>query len=169
MLAERIVDLTPLQRKFLLLRAVGFDKASAMEQCEVKKGQPIKQGTYNKWLTYENFIEAYRFIRSGELTAEDKREAIKLLRRDNQLSAVLLEEEVITQIRAEIVSGNYVLLKTALAKEVYQKLIGDLDVPTVKHERATWEQNILALVNPPKQLEEANAPTDYIEAEFREA
>lgn len=155
MLKEEIRTVIGNRRKFILLRIADIDPETARRLCNIKKG------TYNSWLQDSKFVAIYR--RRDEFSAQYKQEAIQLLRRDNQLSAVLLEGKIIAQMKEELESGDYLLLRTNLAREVYSKLIADLDYqPQVQN--LTWEQRVQQLFvgeNKP-QLEEGGV----IEGEF---
>lgn len=132
-LKDEVKAITGNKRKFLLLRIVDMDTQTARQVVG------ITQGTYNSWLTDPEFRDLYR--RRDEFSGEYKQEAIQLLRRDNQLAAVLLESKLINKMKGEIESGEYELIRTNLAKEVYSKLITDLDVvPAVQIK--SWQQRI---------------------------
>ena len=141
-LKDEVKAVTGSRRKFLLLRIADIDTDVAMKLCGVRKG------VYNNWIkrtrnTDNKFLELYG--RRSELACEYKQEAIQLLRRGNQLAAVLLEERILERMREEIESGEYSLLRTNLAKEVYTKLIGDLDYqPQIMP--LTWQQRISQLI-----------------------
>ena len=137
MLRDEIKAITGNKRRFLLLRIVDIDTQPARQIVG------ITQGTYNTWLQNPEFVALYR--RRDEFSGEYKQEAIQLLRRDNQLAAVLLESKLINKMKDEIETGEYELIRTNLAKEVYSKLITDLDVvPQIKS--VTWQQRIGQLV-----------------------
>lgn len=117
----------------MLLRVIDVGTEEARRLCG------ITRGTYNTWLHNDTFVELYR--KRADLAVEYKQEALRLLRRDNQLEAVLLEETIISKMKEEIKSGEYDLIRTNLAREVYSKLINDLDYqPQVAN--LTWEQRI---------------------------
>ncbi|MDX9803696.1 MAG: hypothetical protein RBS96_06695 [Dehalococcoidales bacterium] len=142
MLKDIIKGTLPDQRRFLLCRIGGLDVTTA------KKNVGIPEGTYNRWTGQERFKSIYRQL--PELQEKYKLEAINLLRRDNQMSAVLLEAEIIQKLREEVDSGELVLAKTNLGREVYSKLMNDLDnQPKVVSN--TWEQRILAIQGSPIQ------------------
>lgn len=108
----------------------------------------VVRGTYNSWCQNNQFVEIYRQCRDN--AADWKQEAIQLLRRDNQLDAVLMEAKVITRMKEELDSGEYQLIRSHLAREVYGKLITDLDAqPDIA---LTWEQRILNLGVNPNQI-----------------
>lgn len=136
-LRDEIKAITGNKRRFLLLRIVDIDTQPARQIVG------ITQGTYNTWLQNPDFVALYR--RREEFSGEYKQEAIQLLRRDNQLAAVLLESKLINKMKDEIDSGEYELIRTNLAKEVYSKLITDLDVvPQITS--LTWQQRIGQMV-----------------------
>ena len=114
----------------------------------------------------QEFVALYR--RRDEFNAAYKDEAIRLLRRDNQLEAVLLEGKILTKIKEELENSTYNLVRTQLAREVYTKLIGDLDVAP-QSPLMTWEQNILNMQTV-KAVEGSEAPKqlEAIDAEFKE-
>ncbi|GAH14617.1 unnamed protein product, partial [marine sediment metagenome] len=123
----------------------------------------VKRGTYNTWCQNPDFVALYR--RRDEFEGEYKQEAIQLLRRDNQLAAVLLESKILAKMKEEILSGELSLTRTNLAKEVYSKLINDLDYqPPIKN--LTFEQRVLNLETeePIKELSAGGV----IEGEFTE-
>jgi hypothetical protein len=141
-LKEELADCTSKQRRFLLLRISGVDPEVA------RKLSDIRVGTTNTWLHQPPFIALHRRI--SEFAASSKEEAIKYLRRENQLAAVLLEERLIQKMKEEVESGDYNLLRTNLAREVYTKLISDLDAPP-PNTAVTWEQRVQNLFMPANQ------------------
>lgn len=146
-LRDEIKPLTGNKRKFFLLRIVDMDVNTALTLCGVKRG------TYNTWLQGSVFVGLYR--QRDSFSGEHKQEAIQLLRRDNQLAAVLLESNILAKMKEEIASGELSLVKTNLAREVYSKLITDLDIqPQVKS--LTWNERVLNLTTrePVPQIEE---------------
>ena len=154
-LRDEIRDITGKKRKFLLLRIADVETATAKSLADVS------EGTYNNWVgdTEGSFSSLYR--RRDELCADYKHEAIQLLRRDNQLHAVLLEEEIIKRMRYEIANDDYVLIRTNLARDVYAKLVNDLDWQP-QAVALTWEQRLQNILvtggsNAQPTLPEANA------------
>lgn len=110
-----------------------MDKQTALKLCKVKPT------TYNTWLKNEEFVSLHQ--RRDEFSGEYKLEAIQLLRRDNQLAAVLLEGKIVAKMQRELDTGKLSLVKTNLAREVYSKLMSDLDYqPQVQ--KLTWQQRI---------------------------
>ncbi len=133
-LKEEMKTISGRKRRFLLLRIIDVSVDESRKLCGIKKG------TYNTWLHNDDFKAVYQ--RRAELATEYKQEALQLMRRDNQLQAVLLEEKIIAEMRKEIEGdGDYKLLKTHLAREVYSKLINDLDYQPA-NVSLTWEQRI---------------------------
>ena len=143
-LNEELKGIIGRRRKFLLLRIADIDLETARKLCKV----PV--GTYNSWIKDENFRELYR--RRDEFSVSYKIEAIQLLRRTNQLNAVLMEEKVIAKMKEEIESGNYDLIRTNLARAVYDKLMSDLDYRP-ESLALTWEQRVAQLVTALPQQE----------------
>ena len=137
MLKDELKEFTGNKRKFLLLRIAGMSRKVSWELCGIQKG------TYNTWLQKDSFINTHQRIE--ELAQEYKQEAIQLLRRDNQLSAILLEKSIIEKLRTEIADENYVLVKTHLAREVYSRLLNDLDSQP-EEKKATWEDFIQGFI-----------------------
>lgn len=149
MLKDEIKAIIGNRRRFLLLRVADVDVETARKLCNVKKG------TYNSWLRDGIFVELYR--RREEFSSEYKQEAIQLLRRNNQLNAVLLEEMILHKMKLEVETGEYSLIRTLLARDVYNKLIADLDItPQVMIQ--TWEQRIAGLFLPKPEQEVMDAP-----------
>ncbi len=147
-LREKIKGLSGNKRRFLLLRTADIDTKAALKLIGVVRG------TYNSWLQGEEFVTLYREVR--KLTDEYKQEAIQLLRRDNQLEAVLLEGKIIAEMKQELKDRKYDLIRTNLAKEVYTRLLSDLDkTPTTP--LISWEQRIANIfTNPPEQIVEGS-------------
>jgi len=156
MLKEEIKALGGKRRRFLLLRIADVETNLARNLCG------ITVGTYNTWLQSPEFVSLYR--RRGELAAEYKQEAIQLMRRENQLAAILLEEKIIQKMKEEIESGVYELIKTNLAREVYSKLIADLDIVPKVHV-LSWEQRVQSLLG---SQQERITEGEVIEGEFTE-
>ena len=141
------------KRRFLLLRITDVDTQEAMKLCGVNKT------TYDSWCKDKRFVTVYR--RREEFSSSSKTEAYKLLRRSNQLQAILLEEKIIKKLAEEIDSGELNLCKSFLGRDVYSKLVSELDhQPQIAS--LTWNQRILSL-----QGEEPKAlPDNVIEGEI---
>tara|TARA_Y100000310_G_scaffold16579_2_gene16538 strand:- start:6131 stop:6727 length:597 start_codon:yes stop_codon:yes gene_type:complete len=139
-------------RKFILIRIAGLD---VEESC---KYLGVTRAAYNKWFSRApKFISANRRIE--ELRIDYRQEAVRLLRRDNQLAAVKLEAEVIDQMRNEIKNREYELVKTNLGREVYSKLMAALDVvpaATVNSGDTIIDKLAFVLGNPQNQQLEAS-------------
>ncbi len=123
-LKDELKPFTGKKRRFMLMRVAEIEAEVARKMCDI----PL--GTYHGWLNSEDFAVMYR--RVEEFTIEYKSEAIQMLRRDNQLSAVILEEQIINKMREEVTTGEYNLLRTNLARDVYTRLMGDLDAAAIK-------------------------------------
>ena len=136
MLRDEIRPLTGNRRRFFLLRIVDMDKKTALNLCN------IKNGTYNTWCQDSEFVALYR--RRDEFSADFKQEAIQLLRRDNQLAAVMLETKIVAKMQEEVDSGIYELMRTNIAKSVYERLIADLDV-VPKVQSLTWQDKVIQI------------------------
>jgi hypothetical protein len=145
-LKDELKGLSGNRRRFLLLRIADMDTKTALKLCGVVRG------TYNTWLQNREFVEIYR--RRTEFASEHKQEAIQLLRRENQLEAVLLEGKIVAKMKEELQSGSYNLIRSRLACDVYSKLISDLDYqPEVL--ALTWEQRLQQIFGAtPQQLTE---------------
>jgi len=153
-LRDEVKILSGNKRKFFLLRVADMDTESARKLAGVKKG------TYHTWLQNPDFVALYR--RRSEFNAEYKQEAIQLLRRDNQLDAVLLEGQIVTKMKDELNSGEYAILKTNLAREVYGKLISDLDI-VPQTPGLTWVDRIAVLMRTAEQIPQG----DVIDGDFK--
>jgi len=153
MLKEKLKGLSTPQKKFLLLRITGLDPDTA------RKMSNVKISRYNAWTSQDKFKEIYRSL--DELVADSKEEAMSLLRRENQLAAIMLEEEVIQRLREEVAAGEYTLAKTNLGREVYSKLMSDLDYQP-KAVGLTWEERIIQLSQAPLQLQTQEEVIDGI-------
>lgn len=125
----------------------------------------ITRGTYNSWFKDENFALVYHELPT--LIQDNRQEAVQMLRKQNQLEAVLLEGRIITKLKEELDSGEYILARTNLGREVYSKLVADLDAPATKSVSGTWVQRIGSLQQffprPQDQVEGG-----VIDAEFKE-
>ena len=156
-LREELKPLTGNKRKFQLLRIVDMGVDTALSIVGVQRG------TYNSWCQNDIFVALYR--RRDEFSGSFKQEAIQLLRRDNQLAAVLLESKILARMKEEIASGELSLVKTNLAREVYSKLMTELDVQP-KVQNLTWQQRIdqLNVGTEPSQITEG----ETVDAEFTE-
>lgn len=160
-LKDEVKSIIGNRRRFLLLRICDIDTETARKLCNIKKG------TYNSWLQDEKFVALYR--RRDEFSGESKQEAIRLLRRDNQLNAVLLEEKILLKMKAEIESGEYSLIRTNLARDVYSKLISDLDYQP-QALSLSWEQRLGQLFLPQQeQVQEQLEGAKIIEGQLIEA
>ncbi len=151
-LKEELKGVIGTKRRFLLLRICDIDPITA------RKMVNVALGTYNTWCNTDTVFVGLQ-QRREELALEYKKEAITLLRRDNQLAAVLLEEQIISKMKAEIESGNYELLKLPIAKEVYSKLMNQPNSTPTSLAVINWEQRWQQLV----QQGEPSKPVQVIE------
>jgi hypothetical protein len=162
-------------RIFLLLRISGLSRTETLHIGN------IPEPTYDSWLKNPVFRDFNRRVDS--MTAEYQRQAILLLRRNNQLKAVLFEGKVLDKMEEEIKNGKYHIIKTEIGKIVYSKLLSELDfTPATNEIKMTWEQKINNIVTQgevAKKLTEVatmmtpveldDPPTKYItEGEVRE-
>jgi len=131
-LRDEIRELHGNRRKFVLLRLADMDTGMA------RKLVGIAAGTYNSWFRDTVFTSVYS--RLQELS-EYKQEAIQLLRRDNQLEAVLLESKILARLKEELDTKEYNLIRSNMAREVYIRLMGELDA-TPQTQVLSWEQRI---------------------------
>jgi hypothetical protein len=133
-LVEVIKNLSEHQKQYIIRRVAGLDTKATRELIG------IAVGTYNTWFHNEAFAAVHRQLR--ELSSQHKLEAIQILRRDNQLEAVILEGKIITRMKEEIDSGEYAFVRTNLAREVYSKLIADLDKAPAGIQVLSWQQRV---------------------------
>jgi len=147
-LNDVIKPITGNKRTFILMRIAGLDANLAMGLVGVNRG------TYNSWFKNEQFSTLYSQITN--LIVAHRDEAMQLLRRNNQLEAVLLEGKMLKRIKEEIESGQLSFTKTHLAREVYSKLMSDLDRVPEGIKVQSWNQKILALVSDQPRLEAVN-------------
>lgn len=155
-LAEVVKPLSGNKRQFVLLKVSGLDSSVAMAMVGVNRG------TYNSWFKNETFNAIYKLV--PDLIVAHRDEALQLLRRGNQLEAVILEGKMIRRLADEIDSGQLVLARTHLGREVYSKLMSDLDKVPQSVRVETWDQKVLALINNPQgQLQEG-----HVDGEFKE-
>lgn len=146
-LIEIIKDLSDNQRQYILRRVAGINAKTSRELVGITKG------TYNTWFHNETFTIVHSQL--SVLEQEHKNEAVQILRRNNQLEAVLLEGEMVKRMREELDNHEYNFLRTNIAREVYSKLISDLDAaPPVKV--LSWHQRV----------EQIFRPREVIDAEF---
>lgn len=125
----------------------------------------VTRGTYNSWFKNGDFAVVYHELPT--LVQDFRQEAVKMLRKQNQLEAVLLEGKIIAKLKIELETGEYALAKTNLGREVYSKLMTDLDTPAPKAVSGTWMQRIDNLQQffpkPQEQIEGG-----IVDAEFKE-
>ena len=145
-LKEELKDITGRRKRFLLMRIADVEPEVARNLCGVPKG------TYNTWTSDPNckFVSLYR--KRKEFAGLYKQEAIQMLRRDNQLAVVLLEEKIINKMREELETGEYILIRTNIARDVYSKLIGDLDL-VPQSTVISWEQRLQNIFLPQQEVQ----------------
>lgn len=147
MLKEELANLNPRQKKFIHLLVAGTKRDNAL----IIAGIPKATAKY--WLQ-EN--QQFRSLvdRVEELKDAYFDEAFQLLRHDNKVIALFLEKELLDKIKEEIESGEYNLVKTPLAKEVYNKALEEsrgITLPgTVGWMNFVQTQNVIA---PPQRKE----------------
>lgn len=168
-LAEEMAAIVGIKKKFLLYRIGGLNVEQALAACSKKIG------SYTLWLTDPDFIRINN--RRQELELVHRNEAVKLLRRENQLGAVLIEERIILEIQRELEDywlylkdrddpnitpenkhkrEEFILIKTPLARAVYDKLIQDIDaMPSIQIKKLSFADKMAVLlqgINQPVQL-----------------
>jgi hypothetical protein len=129
-----IKPLSENQRQYILRRIAGLDTSTTRTLLGIAKG------TYNTWFHNQVFADVHKQL--PELSFKHRIEAIQILRRDNQLEAVLLEGKMIAKMKEEIDSGELYFCRTNLAREVYSKLISDLDKAPAGVQVLSWQQRI---------------------------
>lgn len=153
------------QLRFILFRIVGMSVQQALGASKAT------QGKYNDWLRRNpEFGLINGYVR--DLSKTHRAEAIKLLRRSNQLTAILLEEEIMDRIIREVQSGEYDLIKTSIAKEVYNKLIAVMDATPVFNAREInfieRARGFVQQTGQPARQEVTDNGDSAIEGSFRE-
>ena len=151
-LVETIKDLSEHQKQYIVRRVAGLDTSPTRDLIG------IARGTYNTWFHNEAFVAVHRQLQ--DLASKYKLEAIQILRRENQLEAVILEGKMIARMKEEIDTGEYAFVRTNLAREVYSKLISDLDKAPAGIKVFSWQQRVHQL------LPEREQGGEVIDAEF---
>lgn len=114
---------------------------------------------YGNWFN-NGFKELNQRI--DEFRKEYRAEAIKLLRENTQLEAALLEESIIIKLKEELEYGEYSLMKTHLGREVYTRLLTDLEAQMPAPQTVfNWNQRINAI----KQFMGGETQDGFIEGE----
>jgi hypothetical protein len=131
------------RRQYLLMRVAGMDKRQALA------ATGLTENNYNNFMHEEDFAAFNRQV--DDLFTEFQKEAVTLLRRANQLRAVILESKMLATIEQEIETGEYVLSRTPLAKEVYTRLLNEMDIAPKAPETLNWFQRIDMLVEGTEQ------------------
>jgi len=151
-LEEEIHPLVGQQRRFMLFRIANVDADKARTLCDVTRG------VYNHWFDEPVFVTINR--KRDELSKTYKKEALSMLRKDNQITAILLEEALLNEMKAELDTRDYNLIKTPLAREVYVKAMESI-TPEAQSQ-AGWPARIQQLfVNtPPPQVRVIGAADD---------
>jgi len=146
-------------RHFLILRISGVKKQQALELA----GGSVSD--YNRWLIKPDFVEVHRNIQ--ELFNEHRDDALRLLRKENQLNAAILERKLIDELTREVEERRYKLMRTGIARDLYTRLMSEMDkVPDVQV--LSWEQRIQQnnlYSDETKQLPEGDSIPD---AEYKE-
>jgi len=115
MLKDELSLLNPKQKKFFHLLIAGVKRDAAMTVAGIPKA------TFKYWQGNDPFRSL--LDRVEELKDAYFDEAFQLLRHDNKVMALFLEQELLEKIKGEIESGEYNLVKTPLAKDVYNKAL----------------------------------------------
>ena len=160
-LAEELKGIIGKRRRYLLLRILDVDKNTALSIANTPKA------TYNTWVKSKdgretNFLRVHRQI--GNFSINYRQEALQLLRKGNQLSAILLEKKLLTKIADELEKGEYDLIKTNLARAVYEKMLSSIDYqPQVLG--LSWTQRLQQIFTNQPQIEEGITEEVVTEAE----
>ena len=120
-------------RHFLILRISGIKKKEALDLANAGVSD------YNRWLIKPEFVGVHRKIQ--DLFTEHRDEALRMLRKENQLNAALLERKLITELDKELDTGDYKLMKTGIARDLYTRLMSEMD-KSPDTQILTWEQRI---------------------------
>jgi len=133
-LRDLLAPLKLKQRTYLLYRICELDMKQSLAMTDITKS------AYNTWCADELFVEVHR--RLPQLQAY-KQEAMQILRRKNQLNAILLEGMVIQKITDEVKAGRWNMAKTKLGTMVFDKLMNDLDIQPQVH--LSWQDRLKEL------------------------
>ena len=154
-LKEIVKPITGNKRILVLMRVAGLDTNLAMGLVGVSRG------TYNSWFKNEEFNKIYHQI--PDLIASYRDEAVQLLRRNNQLEAVLLEGKMLRKVKEELESGQLAFTRTHLAREVYSKLMTDLDKAPEKVGILSWHERVYQMLPGQKQIEGGTVDGEFEE------
>ena len=149
-LKEELKGFAGNKRKYLLMRIAGIDStAMALEAVGANKHN------YNRWCMDSEFTDVHK--RVLELKKDHRDEAIRALRKDNQFFAALLEREIVDKLREEVEAGIYSLAKTHLGREVYTRLMSELDKEApVAGTQISWIDRMIQITGrSPNELAEA--------------
>lgn len=153
MLKDELKGYSGVRREFLLYRITGIDSETT------RKLLRVKLSTYRSWFKNKEFVALYR--RLDELNVDYEHEALRLLRRINQRSAVVLERRMVAKMTREIATGKPFLIRTNLGTAIYNKLMGDVDYqPTTQIQ--TFDQRVQGI------LLQRSRESDAIEGEYHE-
>jgi len=152
------------KKKFLLCRIAGLSSDATQDLLNIKKN------TREDWIRKDLLFRSL-YHKVEALADEHRIEAFQLLRKDNQLLAILFEKAVIIKMGSEIESGEYELVKTNLGREVYGRLVsGEIEAPKQEEGGSVWEEVLIAArkirqVKTPEHKQIEEAPFKEITAE----
>jgi hypothetical protein len=157
-LKDETAALNPKQKKFIQYLVAGTKKDVALKLANIPTATL-------KWWLHDNKNFHALVERVEELKDAYFEEAFQLLRQGNKVMALFLEQELLVKIKEEIESGEYNLVKTPLAKEVYDKALESAKGVTIPN--AGWiqfvqSQNVIAGV---PQREQLSAPREEVVGE----
>jgi hypothetical protein len=153
MLKDELSSLNAKQKKYIQYLVAGIKKDVALKLAN------IPSATY-KWWSHDNEQFHSLVERVEELKDNYFDEAFQMLRQNNKVMALFLEQELLVKIKEEIENGEYNLVKTPLAKEVYNKALEEskgITLPSANWMQFVQTQNVIAPPRTPLQIEEINA------------
>ena len=126
------------KRRFLLMRIAGMED---VQQALAIVG--ANKGRYSTWCNNPDFVAVNRNLK--ELRSAHRYDAVRAIRKENQLNAAMLEQEIIEKMREEVASGELKLCKTHLGREVYIRLMSELEGTPAVLNNITWYDKVLQL------------------------
>ena len=139
MLKDELSQLNSKQKKFFHLLIAGVKRDTALAIAGIPKA------TFKYWQGNDPFRSLLDRVETLKDNYFD--EAFQILRHDNKVIALFLEQMLLEKIKEEIESGEYNLVKTPLAKDVYNKALEEgkgVNIPSVGWLQFVASQQVIA-------------------------
>lgn len=132
-LEQKLESTQGVKREYLLLRILGLDHDTILKVLD-------SEDYLSYWKKDKNFSNILKQSKKLGKTHQD--EAITLVRQSNKVTMVAMEQLLARKLLQEVIDDKPMFIKTHLGREVYNRMMNQLDSVGKKNDTGAWEEMI---------------------------